>query len=120
MEHEIGQSDAAPQYVQRTNLSMRLPRWAHKRMKGEARLAGKTVADHYAAVLERFLDEEADGFRKYLLTGPTSSPSVTLALVQPVVGRVRELADERDMVISDIVYTAILIHMGEAHIARAA
>lgn len=31
--------------VPHVNLSMRLPRWAHKQMKAEAKAAGRTAAD---------------------------------------------------------------------------
>ncbi|TAJ73212.1 MAG: hypothetical protein EPO51_06135 [Phenylobacterium sp.] len=95
------------------NLSMRLPRWAHKQMKAEARAAGRTAADLYGEAVTHFLQEDAPRFRKFLLTGPSSSPSVTLALPKATVARVRELADECDMVISDIIYTAVLVHLGE-------
>lgn len=99
--------------VPKLTLSMRLPRWAHKRIKNDAREAGRTAADLYGEIIEGFLDRDADRFRKFLLTGPTSSPSVTVALAKPIVTRVRALADERDMVISDIVYTAVLLHLRE-------
>lgn len=99
--------------VPKLTLSMRLPRWAHKRIKKDAGDLGRTAADLYGEIIEGFLDRDADRFRKYLLTGPTSSPSVTLALAKPIVTRVRALADERDMAISDIVYTAVLLHLRE-------
>lgn len=63
--------------------------------------------------MTRFPDRDASRFRKFLLTGPSSSPSVTLALPKPTVVRVRMLAGEGDVVISDIVYTAVLLHLGE-------
>jgi hypothetical protein len=98
----------------RSALSVRIPSWAHKRMKAEAREAGVTAADLYAAVIERFLDDEIQHWSKALLTGPTSSPSTTLAMARPLVLRVRAIADERDVLISALVYTAVLLHLDEA------
>lgn len=100
--------------VLRANLSMRIPRWAHKRMKAKARDEGLTAADLYTAVLDDFLDNELDRWRNGLITGPTSSPSTTLSVPRPLVKRVRAVADDRDILISDIVYTAVLLHLGEA------
>ncbi|MEN5051488.1 hypothetical protein [Brevundimonas naejangsanensis] len=106
--------------IPRSALSVRIPSWAHKRMKTEAREAGVTVADLYAAVIERFLDDEIQHWSKALLTGPTSSPSTTLAMARPLVLRVRAIADERDVLISALVYTAVLLHLDEAPRAVAA
>jgi len=100
--------------VPRANLCMRIPRWAHKRMKAKARDEGKTAADLYGKVLEDFLDAEIDRWRNGLFTGPTSSPSTTLSVPKPLVKRVRAIADDRDILISDIVFTAVLLHLGEA------
>lgn len=53
--------------------------------------------------------------RRYnLFTGPTSSPPTTLTMAKPLVLRVRALADERDIQISDLVFTAVLLHLDEA------
>lgn len=106
--------------VPRANLSMRIPRWAHKRMKAKARDEGRTAADLYAEVLEDFVDNQIDRWRNGLFTGPTSSPSTTLAVPRPLVKRVRTIADDRDILISDIVYTAVLLHLGEAPPSAAA
>lgn len=100
--------------VPRANLSMRIPRWAHKRMKAKAKGEGRTAADLYSAVLEDFLDNQIDHWRTALLTEPTSSPSTTLAVPRPLVMRVRTIADDRDILISDIIYTAVLLHLDEA------
>lgn len=100
--------------VPRANLCMRIPRWAHKRMKTKAREEAKTAAELYSEVLEDFLDTEIDRWRNGLFTGPTSSPSTTLSVPKPLVKRVRAIADDRDMLISDIVFTAVLLHLGEA------
>jgi len=100
--------------VPRANLSMRIPRWAHKRMKAKAKGEGLTAANLYSAVLEDFLDNQIDRWRNGLITGPTSSPSTTLAVPRPLVKRVRAIADDRDILISDIIYTAVLLHIDEA------
>lgn len=109
-----GATDGEWAGVVRANLSMRIPRWAHKRMKSRARDHSMTAADLYTTVLEDFLDKELDRWRNGLITGPTSSPSTTLAVPRPLVQRVRAIADDRDILISDIVYTAVLLHLGEA------
>lgn len=83
-------------------------------MKAEAREAGVTAADLYAAVIKRFLDDEIQHWSKALLTGPASSPSTTLAMARPLVLHVRAIADERDALISALVYTAVLLHLDEA------
>ena len=106
--------------IPRSTLSVRIPRWAHKRMKAEARETGATAANLYAAVIERFLDDEIQHWSKALLTGPTSSPSTTLAMSKPLVSRIRAIADERDVLISALVYTAVLLHLDEAPRAVAA
>lgn len=43
-----------------------------------------------------------------------ASPSTTLAMARPLVLRVRAIADERDVLISALVYTAVLLHLDEA------
>lgn len=111
---EVRPEDHDEWEVPRANLSMRIPRWAHKRMKAKAKGEGRTAADLYSAVLEEFLDKEIDRWRNGLITGPTSSPSTTLAVPRPLVKRVRAIADDRDILISDIVYTAVLLHIDEA------
>lgn len=111
---EVRPGDHDEWEVPRANLSMRIPRWAHKRMKAKAKGEGRTAAALYSAVLEEFLDKEIDRWRNGLITGPTSSPSTTLAVPRPLVKRVRAIADDRDILISDIIYTAVLLHIDEA------
>lgn len=82
-------------------------------MKGAARAARRTAAGLYGEAVTHFPQEDAPRFRKFLLTGPSSSLSVTLAVPKVTVAQVREIADECHMVISDIVYTAVLVHLGE-------
>ena len=50
--------------IPRSTLSVRIPSWAHKRMKAEARETGATAADLYATVIERFLDDEIQQRRR--------------------------------------------------------
>ncbi|WP_292036711.1 MULTISPECIES: hypothetical protein [unclassified Brevundimonas] len=97
--------------IPRATLSVRIPRWAHKRMKTGARDAGSTAAELYASVIERFLKDDLQHWSKALLTGPTSSPPTTLTMAKPLALRVRALAEERDI---QIVFTAVLLHLDEA------
>lgn len=100
--------------VPRTNLSMRIPRWAHKRMKTKARDQGRTTADLYSDVVGDFVENEIDRWKNGLIAGPTSSPSTSLLVPRPLATRVRAIAEDRDVIISDIVYTAVLLYLGEA------
>jgi hypothetical protein len=106
--------------IPRANLSMRIPRWAHKRMKAVARDEGRTVADLYSDVVQEFLDNQIDRWKNGLIAGPTSSPSTSLAVPRPLATRVRGIAEDRDVIISDIIYTAVLLHLGEAPPSAAA
>lgn len=106
--------------VPRTNLSMRIPRWAHKRMKAKARDEGRTAADLYTDVVGEFVENEIDRWKNGLIAGPTSSPSTSLVVPRPLAKRVRAIAEDRDVIISDIIYTAVLLHLGEAPPSAAA
>lgn len=106
--------------VPRTNLSMRIPRWAHKRMKAKARDEGRTAADLYTDVVGGFVENEIDRWKNGLIAGPTSSPSTSLVVPRPLAKRVRAIAEDRDVIISDIIYTAVLLHLGEAPPSTAA
>lgn len=106
--------------VPRTNLSMRIPRWAHKRMKAKARDEGRTAADLYTDVVGDFVEKEIDRWKNGLIAGPTSSPSTSLVVPRPLATRVRAIAEDRDVIISDIIYTVVLLYLDEAPPSAAA
>jgi len=89
-------------------------------MKAKARDEGRTAADLYTDVVGEFVENEIDRWKNGLIAGPTSSPSTSLVVPRPLAKRVRAIAEDRDVIISDIIYTAVLLHLGEAPPSAAA
>jgi hypothetical protein len=91
------------------NLSFRLPLELHKQMKKRAKEVGITASARNSDVMADFLDNHIERF-PCLFTGPGSS-AVTLSVEPALVARLRDVADAKDSHLSDLVISALIVHL---------